>query len=155
MILFFDFERLLHGQAIGDIGPAARLANVLTPFPQVDLVLTRWRIGSMRSVADVRGEVPELGDRINDVAHRPVRSDERPEREITGTLRRTRQLYWAAVVPDGDAQGYIEQASRSAWTRPAVWPAASRPTAARRLSRRRAACPARPRWRRWQRPQPV
>ena len=113
MILFFDFERLLHGQAIGDIGPAARLANVLTPFPQVDLVLTRWRIGSMRSVADVRGEVPELGDRINDVAHRPVRSDERPEREITGTLRRTRQLYWAAVVPDGDAQGYIEQAARS------------------------------------------
>lgn len=113
MILFFDFERLLYGQAIGDIGPAARLANVLTPFPQVDLVLTRWRISSMRSVADVRGEVPELGDRINDVAHRPVRSDERPEREITGTLRRTRQLYWAAVVPDGDAQGYIEQATRS------------------------------------------
>ena len=113
MILFFDFERLLHGQAIGDIGPAARLANVLTPFPQVDLVLTRWRIGSMRSVADVRGEVPELGDRINDVAHRPVRAAEHPEREITGTLRRTRQLYWAAVVPDGDAQGYIEQATRS------------------------------------------
>lgn len=113
MILFFDFERLLYGQTIGDSGPAARLANVLTPFPQVDLVLTRWRIGSMRSVADVRGEVPELGDRINDVAHRPVRSDEQPEREITGTLRRTRQLYWAAVVPNGYAQGYIEQAGRS------------------------------------------
>ena len=109
MILFFDFERLLHGQAIGDIGPAARLAKVLMPYQQVDLVLTRWRIGAMRSIKDVRGEVPELGDRINDVAHRPVRSDEQPEREITGTLRRTRQLYWAAVVPDGDAQGYIEQ----------------------------------------------
>lgn len=113
MILFFDFERLIYGQTIGDIGPAARLAKALTPFPQVDLVLTRWRIGSMRSVDDVRGEVPELGDRINDVAHRPVRSDAQPEREITGTLRRTRQLYWAAVVPDGDAQGYIEQATRS------------------------------------------
>ena len=113
MILFFDFERLLHGQAIGDIGPAARLAKVLMPYPQVDLVLTRWRIGAMRSIKDVRGEVPELGDRINDVAHRPVRSDEQPEREITGTLRRTRQLYWAAVVPNWDAQGYIEQATRS------------------------------------------
>ena len=31
MILFFDFERLLYGQAIGDIGPAARLAKVLMP----------------------------------------------------------------------------------------------------------------------------
>ena len=113
MILFFDFERLIYGQTIGDTGPAARLAKVLMPYPQVDLVLTRWRIGSMRSVDDVRGEVPELGDRINDVAHRPVRSDEQPEREITGTLRRTRQLYWVAVVPDGDAQGYIEQATRS------------------------------------------
>lgn len=113
MILFFDFERLLHGQAIGDIGPAARLAKVLMPYPQVDLVLTRWRIGAMRSIKDVRGEVPELGDRINDVAHRPVRSDEQPEREITGTLRRTRQLYWAAVVPNWDAQGYIQQATRS------------------------------------------
>lgn len=113
MILFFDFERLMHGQAIGDIGPAARLAEVLMPYPQVDLVLTRWRIGSIRTVDDVRGEVPELGDRINDVAHRPVRSDEQPEREITGTLRRSRQLYWAAVVPDKHAQGYIEQASRS------------------------------------------
>ena len=113
MILFFDFEQLLHGQTIGDIGPAARLAKVLMPYPQVDLVLTRWRIGSMRSVDDVRGLVPELGDRINDVAHRPVRSDEKPEREITGTLRRTRQLYWAAVVPNWDAQGYIVQANRS------------------------------------------
>jgi len=113
MILFFDFERLLYGQTIGDIGPAARLAKVLMPYPQVDLVLTRWRIGSMRSVDDVRGELPELGDRINDVAHRPVRSDEQPEREITGTLRRTRQLYWAAVVPNWEAQGYIEQATRS------------------------------------------
>ena len=73
MILFFDFERLLYGQTIGDIGPAARLAKVLIPFPQVDLVLTRWRIGAMRSVDDVRGEVPELGERINDVAYRPVR----------------------------------------------------------------------------------
>ena len=113
MILFFDFERLLYGQTIGDIGPAARLAKVLMPYPQVDLVLTRWRIGAMRSVDDVRGEVPELGERINDVAHRPVRSDEQPEREITGTLRRSRQLYWAAVVPVGDTQGYIEQATRS------------------------------------------
>ena len=113
MILFFDFERLLYGQTIGDIGPAARLAKVLIPYPQVDLVLTRWRIGAMRSVDDVRGEVPELGERINDVAYRPVRSDEQPEREITGTLRRTRQLYWAAVVPVGDTQGYIEQATRS------------------------------------------
>ena len=113
MILFFDFERLLYGQTIGDIGPAARLAKVLMPYPQVDLVLTRWRIGAMRSVDDVRGEVPELGERINDVAHRPVRSDEQPEREITGTLRRTRQLYWAAVVPNWEAQGYIEQATRS------------------------------------------
>jgi hypothetical protein len=78
MILFFDFERLLYGQTIGDIGPAARLAKVLMPYPQVDLVLTRWRIGAMRSVDDVRGEVPELGERINDVAHRPVRSDEQP-----------------------------------------------------------------------------
>jgi phosphoglycolate phosphatase-like HAD superfamily hydrolase len=123
MILFFDFERLLYGQTIGDIWPAARLAKVLMPYPQVDLVLTRWRIGAMRwrigamrSVDDVRGEVPELGElgeRINDVAHRPVRSDEQPEREITGTLRRSRQLYWAAVVPVGDTQGYIEQATRS------------------------------------------
>ena len=31
----------------------------------------------------------------------------------TGTLRRTRQLYWAAVVPNWDAQGYIQQATRS------------------------------------------
>jgi len=54
MILFFDFERLLYGQTIGDIGPAARLAKVLT-----------------------------------------------------------RQLYWAAVVPNWDAQGYIAQATRS------------------------------------------
>ena len=29
------------------------------------------------------------------------------------TLRRTRQLYWAAVVPNWEAQGYIEQATRS------------------------------------------
>jgi hypothetical protein len=63
MILFFDFERLLYGQTIGDIGPAARLAKVLMPYPQVDLVLTRWRIGAMRSIKDVRGEVPELGGR--------------------------------------------------------------------------------------------
>jgi|GEM_PF-1785940 len=113
MILFFDFERLLYGQTVGDTGPAARLAKVLMPYPQVDLVLTRWRIGAIRSVADVRGEVPELGERINDVAHRPVRSGEQPEREITGTLRRTPQLYWAAVVPHWEAQGYIEQATRS------------------------------------------
>ncbi len=113
MILFFDFERLLYGQTIGDLGPAARLAKVLMPYPQVHLVMTRWRIGAMRSIEDVRGEVPELGERISDVAHRPVRSDEQPEREITGTLRRSRQLYWAAVVPVGDTQGYIEQATRS------------------------------------------
>ncbi len=89
MILFFDFERLLYGQTIGDVGPAARLAKVLTPYPQVDLVLTRWRIGAMRSIKDVRGEVPELGDRINDVASQPVWSGEPPESEINGPMLKT------------------------------------------------------------------
>ena len=113
MILFFDFERLLHGQTIGDIGPAARLAKVLMPYPQVDLVLTRWRIGAMRSVDDVRGEVPELGERIKYLAHRPVRSDVFPEREITSTLRRMKQIYWAAVVHERLAGGYIRTAQSS------------------------------------------
>ena len=113
MLLFVQFDRLLWGKHIGEDGPAARLARVLDDFPTVELVLIRWAIGPIRNMEEVRGELPELGDRIKHLAHRPVRSDVFPEREITSTLRRMKQLFWAAVVHERLAGGYIRTAQSS------------------------------------------
>ena len=113
MLLFFDFGRLLWGHTIGEHGPAARLANVLDDFPTVELVMIRWTVGTLRSIDDVRGEVPELGDHLQHLAHRPIRADAYPEREITSTLRRLKQLYWVAVVHERLAGGYIRTAQSS------------------------------------------
>ena len=113
MLLFFDFGRLLWGHTIGTHGPAARLARVLDDFPSVELVMIRWTVGTLRSIDDVRGEVPELSDHLQHLAHRPIRADAYPEREITSTLRRRKQLYWAAVVHERLAGGYIRTAQSS------------------------------------------
>ena len=113
MLLFFDFDRLLWGHTIGEHGPAARLARVLDDFPTVELVIIRWTVGTLRSIEDVRGEVPELSDHLQHLAHRPIRADAYPEREITSTLRRRKQLYWAAVVHERLAGGYIRTAQSS------------------------------------------
>ena len=113
MLLFFDFGRLLWGHTIGAHGPAARLARVLDDFPSVELVMIRWTVGTLRSIEDVRGEVPELSDHLQHLAHRPIRADAYPEREITSTLRRRKQLYWAAVVHERLAGGYIRTAQSS------------------------------------------
>ena len=113
MLLFVQFDRLLWGKHIGEDGPAARLARVLDDFPTVELVLIRWAIGPIRNMEEVRGELPELGDRIKHLAHRPVRSDVFPEREITSTLRRMKQLFWAAVVHERLAGGYVRTAQSS------------------------------------------
>lgn len=113
MLLFFDFGRLLWGHTIGAHGPAARLARVLDDFPSVELVMIRWTVGMLRSIDDVRGEVPELSDHLQHLAHRPIRADAYPEREITSTLRRRKQLYWVAVVHERLAGGYIRTAQSS------------------------------------------
>lgn len=113
MLLFFDFERLLWNQTTGSTGPAARLAQVLDCFATVELVMIRWSVGPFRTVDDLRKEVPELGNHFRHLAHRPVRSDLFPEREITGSLRKLRQLYWAAVVHERLAGGYISTAQSS------------------------------------------
>ena len=113
MLLFFEFDRLLWGHTIGTHGPAARLASVLDDFPAVELVMLRWTVGTLRTIDDVRGEVPELGDHIKHLSHRPVRSDVFHEREITSTLRRMKQLYWVAVVHERLAGGYIRTAQSS------------------------------------------
>lgn len=113
MLLFFDFGRLLWGHTIGEHGPAARLARVLDDFPTVELVMIRWTVGTLRSIEDVRGEVPELSNHLQHLAHRPIRADAYPEREITSTLRRRKQLYWAAVVHERLAGGYIRTAQSS------------------------------------------
>jgi hypothetical protein len=113
MLLFFDFGRLLWGHTIGAHGPAARLARVLDDFPSVELVMIRWTVGTLRSIDDVRGEVPELSDHLQHLAHRPIRADAYPEREITSTLRRRKQLYWVAVVHERLAGGYIRTAQSS------------------------------------------
>lgn len=113
MLLFVQFDRLLWGKHIGEDGPAARLARVLDEFPTVELVMIRWAIGPIRDMEEVRGELPELGERIKHLAHRPVRSDVFPEREITSTLRRMKQIYWAAVVHERLAGGYIRTAQSS------------------------------------------
>ena len=113
MLLFVQFDRLLWGKHIGEDGPAARLARVLDDFPTVELVMIRWAVGPIRDMEEVRGELPELGDRIKHLAHRPVRSDVFPEREITSTLRRMKQLFWAAVVHERLAGGYIRTAQSS------------------------------------------
>ena len=113
MLLFFDFGRLLWGHTIGAHGPAARLARVLDDFPTVELVMIRWTVGTLRSIEDVRGEVPELSDHLQHLAHRPIRADAYPEREITSTLRRRKQLYWVAVVHERLAGGYIRTAQSS------------------------------------------
>lgn len=113
MLLFVQFDSLLWGKHIGEDGPAARLARVLDDFPSVELVMIRWAIGPIRDMEEVRGELPELGERIKYLAHRPVRSDVFPEREITSTLRRMKQIYWAAVVHERLAGGYIRTAQSS------------------------------------------
>lgn len=113
MLLFVQFDRLLWGKHIGEHGPAARLARVLDDFPTVELVLIRWAIGPIRNMEEVRGELPELGDRIKHLSHRPIRSDVFHEREITSTLRRMKQLFWAAVVHERLAGGYIRTAQSS------------------------------------------
>lgn len=113
MLLFVQFDRLLWGKHIGEDGPAARLARVLDDFPTVELVLIRWAIGPIRDMEEVRGELPELGHRIKHLSHRPIRSDVFHEREITGTLRRLKQIYWAAVVHERLAGGYIRTAQNS------------------------------------------
>lgn len=113
MLLFFEFDRLLWGHTIGEHGPAARLASLLKDFPAVELVMLRWTVGTLRTIHDVRGEVPELGDHIKHLSHRPVRSDVFHEREITSTLRRMKQLYWVAVVHERLAGGYIRTAQSS------------------------------------------
>lgn len=113
MLLFFEFDRLLSGQQIGQHGPAARLAQVLDEFPTVELVMIRWAVSSIRDMDDLRGELPELGERIKHLSHRPIRSDVFHEREITSTLRRMKQIYWAAVVHERLAGGYIRTAQSS------------------------------------------
>lgn len=113
MLLFFEFDRLLCGHHIGELGPAARLARVLDEFPTVELVMIRWAIGSIRSMEDVRGELPELGNRLKHLSHRPVRSEVLHEREITSTLRRLKQIYWVAVVHERRAEGYLRTAQSS------------------------------------------
>ena len=113
MLLFFDFGRLLWGHTIGEHGPAARLARVLDDFPLVELVMIRWTVGTLRSIDDVRGEAPELSDHLQHLAHRPIRADAYPEREITSPLRRMKQIYWAAVVHERLAGGYIRTAQSS------------------------------------------
>ena len=75
--------------------------------------MIRWTVGTLRSIDDVRGEVPELSDHLQHLAHRPIRADAYPEREITSTLRRRKQLYWVAVVHERLAGGYIRTAQSS------------------------------------------
>lgn len=113
MLLFFDFGRLLWGHTIGEHGPAARLARVLDDFPSVELVMIRWTVGTLRTIDDVRDEVPELTDHLQHLAHRPIRAEAYPEREVTSTLRRMKQLYWVAVVHERLAGGYIRTAQSS------------------------------------------
>jgi hypothetical protein len=69
---------------------------------------------------------------------------------VGGSLSTLDPQLGSAYKPASAATGY--SVSRSAWTRPAASHATSRPTAARRSNRRRAACPARPRSRRWRPP---
>ncbi|MGA3940472.1 hypothetical protein ACI2TU_04555 [Ralstonia nicotianae] len=113
MLLFFEFDRLLRGHHIGERGPAARLARVLDEFPTVELVMIRWAIGPIRGMEDVQGELPELGNRVRHLSHRSVRSEVFHEREITSTLRRLKQIYWAAVVHERQAGGYLRTAQSS------------------------------------------
>ncbi len=114
MLLFFQFDRLLWGTRIGADGPAARLARVLDDFPTVELVMLRWNIGPIRDIEAVRGELPELGNHIRHLCHRPMHVHAHPEREITATLRRMKQLYWAAAVHQRQAvDGYIRTAQSS------------------------------------------
>lgn len=111
MILFFDFERLLYGQPSG---AAELLGEVLHDYPDVSLVLTRWSVGGVRTLDEVRSVLPAgLAACVSAVAHRPVHSDVLREREISGTLRRTRQSFWAAVVPERLGGGYVELAKNS------------------------------------------
>lgn len=113
MLLFFEFDRLLWSHHIGEHGPAARLARVLDEFPTVELVMIRWAIGPIRDMEDVRGELPELGTHVKHLSHRPMHSDVLHEREITSTLRRLKQIYWAAVVHERLAGGYLRTAQSS------------------------------------------
>lgn len=114
MLLFVQFDRLLWGKHIGEDGPAARLARVLDDFPTVELVMLRWSIGPIRDITGVRGELPELGDHIRHLCHRPMHAHAHPEREITSTLRRMKQLFWAAVVHQRQAvDGYVRTAQSS------------------------------------------
>ncbi len=87
---------------------------MLTNYPDLPLILTRWAVGGVRSLVDSRSVLPrELAERVTDVAHRPVRSNILCEREISGTLRRARQTFWMAVVPERLAGGYLELAQPS------------------------------------------
>lgn len=114
MLLFFQFDRLLWGTRIGQDGPAARLARVLDDFQTVELVMLRWSIGPVRDITEVRGELPELGDHIRHLCHRPMHAHAHPEREITSTLRRMRQLYWVACVHQRQpVDGYLRTAQSS------------------------------------------
>lgn len=114
MLLFFDFGRLLWGRRIGPDGPAARLARVLDDFASVELVMIRWAIGPIRVIDDVRGELPELGNHIRHLCHRPMHAHAHPEREITSTLRRMRQLYWVACVHQRQpVDGYVRTTQSS------------------------------------------
>lgn len=92
MLLFVQFDRLLWGKHIGEDGPAARLARVLDDFPTVELVMIRWAVGPIRTWKRCAASGPRLGERIKHLAHRPVRSDVFPEREITSTSRRMKQI---------------------------------------------------------------
>ena len=64
MLLFFDFDRLLWGHTIGTSGQRPGSRECWTTSRRSSWCMIRWTVGTLRTIDDVRGEVPELGDHI-------------------------------------------------------------------------------------------